>query len=163
MVRCGRRGVARPPDGRARRRAAGLRPAGLDRRTGAGNARAFCGARHTVPGGSSVTSFDAPASRAGRNSGGLIVFSAIGLLMLLFVAAGPWIIRSHGYGIFIPAVASSGLLTIVAASLAGRIDERSGLMVALGLGLAMRLLLVNEEPFLSTDLYRYIWDGRVQA
>jgi alpha-1,6-mannosyltransferase len=110
-----------------------------------------------------VTSFDAPASRAGRNSGALIVFSAVGLLMLLFVAAGPWIIRSHGYGIFIPAVASSGLLTIVAASLAGRLEERSGLVIALGLGLAMRLLLVNEEPFLSTDLYRYIWDGRVQA
>ena len=65
-----------------------------------------------------------------RNSRALIIFSAIVLLMLLFVAAAPWIIRSHGYGIFIPAVASSGLLTIVAASLAGRIGERSWLVIA---------------------------------
>ena len=36
-------------------------------------------------------------------------------------------------------------------------------MIVLGLALAMRLLLVGEEPFLSTDIYRYIWDGRVQA
>src|ERR1700704_4003986 len=83
--------------------------------------------------------------------------------MLLFVAAAPWIIRTHGFGVFIPAVAASGLLTIAAASLADRVDERWGLLIALGLGLTMRLLLVNEEPLLSTDLYRYIWDGRVQG
>ena len=83
--------------------------------------------------------------------------------MLLFVAASPWIIRTHGFGVFIPAVAASGLLTIAAATVADRVDERRGLLIALGLGLAMRALLVAEEPFLSTDLYRYIWDGRVQA
>ena len=83
--------------------------------------------------------------------------------MLLFVAAGPWIIRNFGYETFIPAVAASGLLTIAATSLSAQVDERAGLIVILGLALAMRLLLVGEEPFLSTDLYRYIWDGRVQA
>jgi alpha-1,6-mannosyltransferase len=83
--------------------------------------------------------------------------------MLLFTAAGPWIIRSHGYGVFIPAVAASGFLTIFATALATRLDERIGLVIILGLAVAMRLLLVGEEPFLSTDLYRYIWDGRVQA
>src|SRR5262249_25944761 len=28
---------------------------------------------------------------------------------------------------------------------------------------AFRLLLAGQEPFLSDDVYRYIWDGRVQA
>ena len=28
--------------------------------------------------------------------------------MLGFVAAGPWIVRTYGYGVFIPAVAASG-------------------------------------------------------
>ena len=27
----------------------------------------------------------------------------------------------------------------------------------------MRLALLFVEPYLSTDIYRYIWDGRVQA
>ena len=27
----------------------------------------------------------------------------------------------------------------------------------------MRLLVIGEDPFLSTDIYRYVWDGRVQA
>jgi hypothetical protein len=55
------------------------------------------------------------------------------------------------------------LLTVIAARLAGDVPARSGLIVILGLALAMRLLLVGEEPFLSNDIYRYIWDGRVQA
>jgi alpha-1,6-mannosyltransferase len=83
--------------------------------------------------------------------------------MLLFVAAGPWIIRAHGFGVFIPALAASGILTIAASALANRVDGWIGLAVVLGFAIAMRLLLVGEEPFLSTDLYRYIWDGRVQA
>jgi hypothetical protein len=35
--------------------------------------------------------------------------------------------------------------------------------VVLLVAAAMRLPLVAAEPFLSTDVYRYVWDGRVQA
>jgi alpha-1,6-mannosyltransferase len=31
------------------------------------------------------------------------------------------------------------------------------------MAVAMRLVVVTEQPFLSTDIYRYVWDGRVQA
>ena len=31
------------------------------------------------------------------------------------------------------------------------------------IGLAARLLVLAGPPFMSTDLYRYVWDGRVQA
>ena len=37
------------------------------------------------------------------------------------------------------------------------------LWVAVGIGLAARLVIVTAPPVLSTDLYRYVWDGRVQA
>ena len=37
------------------------------------------------------------------------------------------------------------------------------LLVAVGIGLAARLVIVTAPPVLSTDLYRYVWDGRVQA
>ena len=88
---------------------------------------------------------------------------AAGVAMLIFVALGSWIIRTAGYAVFIPALAASGLLTLIATKLAGDVPARAGLIVILGLALAMRLLLVGQEPFLSTDIYRYIWDGRVQA
>jgi hypothetical protein len=93
----------------------------------------------------------------------LLGLSATGVAMLAFVALGPALIRGAGYGAFIPALAASGLLTLIAAKLASDVPMRSGLVIILCLGLAMRLLLVGQEPFLSTDLYRYVWDGRVQA
>ncbi|HEY0205570.1 MAG TPA: hypothetical protein VGC15_15610 [Acetobacteraceae bacterium] len=39
----------------------------------------------------------------------------------------------------------------------------SALPVVLLLALAMRLLTFASPPLLSTDIYRYVWDGRVQA
>ena len=89
--------------------------------------------------------------------------TAAGAGLLVFAAAAPWIVRSFGYAVFIPALAASGLVTIAATRLAARTPARMALLVILGFALAMRLALVGAEPLLSTDLYRYIWDGRVQA
>jgi hypothetical protein len=33
----------------------------------------------------------------------------------------------------------------------------------LGIALVLRLILLSAPPFLSSDIYRYVWDGRVQA
>ena len=35
--------------------------------------------------------------------------------------------------------------------------------VVLLVAAALRLPLIVSPPFLSTDIYRYVWDGRVQA
>ncbi len=83
--------------------------------------------------------------------------------MVAFVAAGPWIIARFDYAVFIPGVVASGALTIAAAMLAPSVPTRSGLLVILGLAVLMRLLIITDDPFLSTDIYRYVWDGRVQA
>src|SRR5438270_495098 len=102
-----------------------------------------------------------PCSR--RELTALTGLVGLGCAMLAFVAAGPWIIRSFGYGVFIPAAVASGFLTIIATQLSAAVPARIGLPIVLGFALTMRLLLVGQEPFLSTDIYRYIWDGRVQA
>ena len=53
------------------------------------------------------------------------------------------------------------------AFIAGRVadpaDQNSALVVILVGAAAMRLMLLLSEPTLSSDIYRYIWDGRVQA
>jgi alpha-1,6-mannosyltransferase len=100
---------------------------------------------------------------ARQSLGPLIALAALGLVMLAFIAMGPWIARALGYGVLVPAMLASGLLTIAATALAPAVPPRSGLVVILALALAMRLLLVGEDPLLSTDIYRYVWDGRVQA
>ncbi len=42
-------------------------------------------------------------------------------------------------------------------------DQRTALVIILAGAVGMRLALLFFEPYLSTDIYRYIWDGRVQA
>jgi hypothetical protein len=103
---------------------------------------------------------DAPAR---QNSSAVIYLCLAGCALLAFAVAAPWIVRRFEYAIFIPALAASGLVTIFATRCAVRVPVRTGLMIVLGFALAIRLALVGIEPLLSTDLYRYIWDGRVQA
>jgi alpha-1,6-mannosyltransferase len=88
---------------------------------------------------------------------------AAGAVLLTLAAAGPWIVRTQGYGVLVPALALSGLVTWAATKLAENLPARAALIVILGLALAMRLALVGEAPLLSTDVYRYVWDGRVQG
>ncbi len=52
-------------------------------------------------------------------------------------------------------------VAVVAWAPAGR--RRWPLMAVLLLGAAMRLATFLPPPLLSTDVYRYVWDGRVQA
>ena len=46
---------------------------------------------------------------------------------------------------------------------ARRAADRRALWIVLGVAVAMRLPLLLAPPFLSSDIYRYVWDGRVQA
>jgi alpha-1,6-mannosyltransferase len=39
---------------------------------------------------------------------------------------------------------------------------RRAVWLVLGVAIVMRLAVLTDAPFLSTDLYRYVWDGRVQ-
>jgi len=40
---------------------------------------------------------------------------------------------------------------------------RCAIWIVLGVATALRGLLLTEPPVLSSDIYRYVWDGRVQA
>ncbi len=88
---------------------------------------------------------------------------ALGIAMCAFVAASPWIIRTYNFAVFVPLMAVSGAITIAATRVAQRVPVRIGLIIIFALALVMRLLVLGEQPYLSTDIYRYIWDGRVQA
>lgn len=93
----------------------------------------------------------------------LIALCGLGLAMVAFVAAGPSIAGAYGYAVFIPCLLASGAATIAATLLAPALPVRAGLLVILGFAAIMRLVAMLDEPFLSSDIYRYVWDGRVQA
>jgi len=45
----------------------------------------------------------------------------------------------------------------------GRWSKVAGISIILLVAASVRAELVSQTPYLSTDVYRYIWDGRVQA
>jgi alpha-1,6-mannosyltransferase len=98
-----------------------------------------------------------------RDLAALGALGALGVLAVVFLAAAPWIVSSYDYAVFIPCLLVSGAITIAATALSASVPTRTGLMLILVLAAVMRLVVVLEEPLLSTDIYRYIWDGRVQA
>ena len=56
-------------------------------------------------------------------------------------------------------VAYAGLVWLVRR----RALSRPALLAALAIAAVARLVIVAAPPVMSTDLYRYVWDGRVQA
>jgi hypothetical protein len=88
---------------------------------------------------------------------------ALGVAMCVFLVASPWIIRTYDYKIFNPLLIASGAIAIAAVRLAPRVTPSTGLAIVLGVGLLMRAIVLFYDPLFSTDIYRYVWDGRVQG
>jgi alpha-1,6-mannosyltransferase len=91
--------------------------------------------------------------RLGLVAAGLVLLSMF--TVRLHFAAGFW-----GF-------CSMAILTAVLAAWASTadhgVDTRRVLWIILGSAALMRVPFLLAEPYLSSDLYRYIWDGRVQA
>ncbi len=97
---------------------------------------------------------------------------ALGIVLVLSVAAGLAIpppgalatLSRPDTELYIAAALAAALAYAAAVWLArNRRLSSWSLAVILIAGLAARLLAVASPPVLSTDLYRYVWDGRVQA
>lgn len=93
----------------------------------------------------------------------LLALGLLGALLLALAVAAPWIERTFGYGVLVPAITASGFVTIAATMIAASVPVRAGLLVILGVGVVLRLVLIADPPMFSTDIYRYVWDGRVQG
>ncbi len=88
----------------------------------------------------------------------------VGCLLVLTTGLGHWFAMHDRAGATV--VIALGQWVLYAAGVAvllRRPPVGAGLIAALGCALAARLVLVAAPPVLSTDIYRYVWDGRVQA
>src|SRR5262245_42611126 len=88
--------------------------------------------------------------------------AALGFGLVGVTAAGPTLHLAYG-GWALMLVFGIGAAGAILASRMESADERGALIVILVAAVARRLALVCVEPYLSTDIYRYVWDGRVQA
>ena len=87
----------------------------------------------------------------------------VGAALLALTLAGPAVHLRLGDLAFIGLAVTQGVLVAFATRLAEGCAERRGLFIILGIALALRLALLPVPPHLSTDAYRYVWDGRVQG
>jgi hypothetical protein len=100
---------------------------------------------------------------AARDIAALARLCLMGLAIVTITALAPHVKESYGFDALIPLIIASGLITIAATRVAVRVDPKWGLVLVLAFALAVRVILLPEKPLLSSDIYRYVWDGRVQG
>ncbi|MGU3661786.1 glycosyltransferase 87 family protein [Methylobacterium fujisawaense] len=86
----------------------------------------------------------------------------LGLAGTVLVGLGMPVLQSLGDNAFLLLVVAGGVIAALGARLEG-IEGRRALIVIIGIGLAMRMLALPAPPILSTDVFRYVWDGLVQG
>jgi alpha-1,6-mannosyltransferase len=90
--------------------------------------------------------------------------AAIGAMLLLLTGAGLW--RQHNYDTdgFTILVLVQGAFYLAAVVLTWRGGlSRRALIAVLAVAALMRLVVLLAPPYLSDDINRYVWDGRVEA
>jgi hypothetical protein len=106
--------------------------------------------------------FNRPA-RFANNVPSLYLLASTGLVLTCLTLVTPFAFETYGDNAFIALTIAAGLLTAVATGLAGRVPAGRALWLIFGLGIALRAYVLLFDPLLSSDIYRYVWDGRVQA
>ena len=87
----------------------------------------------------------------------------IGAAVVALTVAGPVLHRTFGATALMAVTIVCGAGAATAFHLSGRASARRGLWIVLLAAGVMRLSLLFMDNYLSSDLFRYIWDGRVQA
>ena len=98
-----------------------------------------------------------------ENQRPLYPLAGIGAAIVGLTLAAPFAFQAIGDYAFIALAVPAGLLTLAATHVAERTPESRALWLIFGIGVALRVYVLLFDPLLSTDIYRYIWDGKVQA
>lgn len=88
--------------------------------------------------------------------------SMMGITATILVALGMPTLQGLGDTAFLLTAIPTGILAASAARIEG-VDERRAVAIIVIVGLAMRLIALPAPPLLSTDIFRYVWDGMVQG
>jgi alpha-1,6-mannosyltransferase len=115
----------------------------------------------TMPG--SIASQFGRLARSANGVPPLHLLAGIGAVLIALTLVTPFAFEAGGDNAFIALTIPAGLLTIVATRLTERAPTHRALWLTFGIGIMLRAYVLLFDPFLSSDIYRYVWDGRVQA
>lgn len=83
--------------------------------------------------------------------------------LIALTSVTPFAFRTLGDNAYIALTMIAALLTIVATRVAERMPPDRGLWLIFSVAILLRAYVLLFDPLLSSDIYRYIWDGKVQA
>jgi alpha-1,6-mannosyltransferase len=101
--------------------------------------------------------------RAADNVPPFHLLVGIGAVIVALTLVTPFAFETLGDNAFIALTMSAGLLTITATAQAARAPPGRALWLIFGVGILLRAYVLLFDPLLSSDIYRYVWDGRAQA
>jgi len=87
----------------------------------------------------------------------------LGCLLLLLGALGLYFQQRNDLDVFITLALAQGGVYLVAVWVVLKEGRFRGLIPVLVFALLLRMAALATPPYLSDDIYRYVWDGRVQA
>ena len=87
----------------------------------------------------------------------------LGCLLLLLGALGLYFQQRNDLDVFITLALAQGGVYLVAVWVVLKEGRFPGLIPVLVFALLLRMAALATPPYLSDDIYRYVWDGRVQA
>lgn len=93
----------------------------------------------------------------------LCLLAGTGAISAGLTLVTPFAFRAGGDNAFVALAIAAGLLALVATHVAERIPTARALWLILGIGIVLRGYVLFFDPLLSSDIYRYVWDGKVQA
>ena len=102
-------------------------------------------------------------ARSADNASPLLRLAGIGAVLVALTLVTPFAFETAGDNAFIALTILAGLLTIIATHLAERAPPERTLWLVFGVGIFLRAYVLLFDPLLSSDIYRYVWGGRVQA
>ncbi len=98
-----------------------------------------------------------------RKQSALTWLWSMAVLLAAVTVATPSAFRAHGDNMYIALALVAGFLAMAATPFAERAPQSHALWLIFGVAIGLRIMLLFTEPLLSSDIYRYVWDGKVQA
>jgi hypothetical protein len=93
-----------------------------------------------------------------------VALIALGCVLLVLNAVGLVLQRQGNLPWFVITALAQGVVYLIAVWLVCRVPSRQALLAAiLAMAALLRVSVLFFPPYLSDDIYRYVWDGRVQA
>jgi hypothetical protein len=93
----------------------------------------------------------------------IVWLAALASALIGITIATPSAFRAGGDNVYMIMAILSGLLALAATRFAEQAPKPGALWLILGVAALLRMILLFTEPLLSTDIFRYVWDGTVQA